>query len=161
MQARKSVGIFLYRPAVAFCCTVVPLCLFAAGCGGGGTDAYGVGATVPVAGKVTLAGKPLTSGGTITFVPDSGKGNTSKLQPVGTVDDQGNYTMATGTKPGAPVGAYKVLVRATVPANPKDQYSMPKSLVSDMYAEPKMTPLSVEVVENAPPGHYDLTVKGK
>ena len=45
----------------------------------------------PVAGKVTVDGKPLKSG-TVSFRPDKAKGNNSAHQPNGTVDAEGNYS---------------------------------------------------------------------
>src|SRR5262249_60393527 len=79
--------------------------VLAFGCG----DATGVGKTVPVAGTVTLDGKPLTAASTvILFKPDAARRNTSPFEPVGTVDDQGNYTLVTQGKRGAPRGWCKV-----------------------------------------------------
>src|SRR4051794_919497 len=75
----------------------------AGGCGPPGEKFY------PVAGKVTLAGKPLKVG-TVSFRPDASRGNTSKHIPTGAIDAAGNYELVTVGKKGAPPGWYKVLV---------------------------------------------------
>src|SRR5437588_5719848 len=80
------------------------------GCG----DDSGVGKTFPVEGRVTINQEPLTAKSTVVlFKPDAAKGNTSTFEPVGTVDENGNYTLMTQGKKGAPPGWYKVVVTAT------------------------------------------------
>jgi hypothetical protein len=137
--------------------------LLASGCG----DASGVGRTLPVAGMVTLDGKPLTAGSTvILFKPDAGRGNTSPFEPVGTVDDQGNYTLATKGKRGAPPGWYKVVVTATeLRAGGRDPHGhirpAPRSLVPARYGQAATTTVTIEVVEEPGPGAYDVKLTGK
>src|SRR4051812_40534827 len=64
----------------------------------------------PVAGKVTVDGKPLTSG-SVSFRPDASQGNSSQHQPTGTIDAEGNYELfVPPAKKGAPLGWYKVVV---------------------------------------------------
>src|SRR5262245_43597964 len=75
------------------------LALGPAGCG----DPSGVGRTVPVVGKVTVAGRPVKAG-TVSFRPDKSKGNTAAHEPYGEIDSEGNYKLFTGTKKAAPVG---------------------------------------------------------
>jgi hypothetical protein len=88
---------------------IVAVTLAASGCG----DASGVGKTFPVAGRITLDGEPLTAASTVVlFKPDAAKGNASPWEPTGTVDGQGNYTLHTKGKRGAPPGWYKVVVTA-------------------------------------------------
>src|SRR6516164_7128366 len=90
----------------------------AAGCG----DHSGVGKTYPVTGKVLFNNQPLVADNAVVlFKPDPGKGNTSPFEPSGTVDDDGNYSLLTNGKEGAPAGWYKIIVAATAepPVHPK------------------------------------------
>lgn len=108
---------------------------------------------VPVAGKVTVNGKPLTSG-TVSFRPDQGKGNKSQHQPNGVIDAEGNYKMTLSPdKKGVPPGWYKVVVVALDDPWPGKPL---KSFIDMKYADEKTTPLKVEVVANPEPGRYDL-----
>ena len=130
----------------------------ALGCG----DDSGVGKTFPVAGKVTINNVPLTARSTIVlFKPDASKGNSSTFEPSGTVDGEGNYTLQTKGKRGAPPGWYKVVVTAreeSPPAHPKSPRHRPvaRSLAPAKYGQANTSDLSIEVVENPPPGAYDL-----
>lgn len=114
------------------------------------------GKLVPVTGKVMVGDKPLTTG-TVTFIPEGD--NKSKIEPVGTIGADGTYTLATGTQPGAPAGKYRVIVTATRPSDPKDEYSEPVSLVNTMYSDRNSPNLPVEVVADAAPRAYDLKLK--
>jgi hypothetical protein len=134
----------------------------ASGCG----DASGVGKTLPVAGRITLDGVPLTAATTVVlFKPDKAKGNASPWEPTGTVDNQGKYTLNTKGKRGAPPGWYKVIVTA-VEAQPNAvkgkrlQLPTPKSLVPARYGQAATTTLAVEVVESPGPEAYDLKLVG-
>jgi hypothetical protein len=134
-----------------------------AGCG----DASGVGPTFPVSGKVTLNGAPLTAASTIVlFKPDTAKGNTSPVEPTGTVDADGNYTLTTKGKKGAPPGWYKVIVTAREeappvhPKTPKPHRPVSKSLLPAKYGQGQTSGLSIEVVEDPAPGAYDLKLTG-
>ena len=135
------------------------LALAAPGCGDDG-----VGKTYPVRGKVTLDGTPLSAKtGTVLFKPDAARGNASSFEPAGTVDPDGNYTLLTKTRRGAPPGWYKVVVTATetesappAPGKSLHQRPLPRSLVPGRYARAESTPLQVEVVESPAEGAYDL-----
>jgi len=107
---------------------------------------------VPVSGAVTLDGQPLT-GGVLHFAPDVSKGNNNRVDCLSPVRG-GHYNLLTqailqkdnGT--GAPLGWYKVYLFTDIPGvnihvNPK-------------FTLPEKTPISVEVVENPPPGAYDI-----
>src|SRR5262245_27234201 len=98
------------RKALPWVSAAFPLlALLAAGCADSG-----VGKTYPVRGKVTIDGVPLTAPNTvILFKPDTAKGNNSPFEPTGTVDGEGNYTLRTKGKKGAPPGWYRVAVTAT------------------------------------------------
>jgi hypothetical protein len=133
---------------------IVALLGVAAGCG------KKAGEFVPVSGKVTLDGKPLTVGA-ISFRPDAARGNASMHIPSGDIDPQGNYKLVTVGKDGAPLGWYKVLVFAD--ANSLDGSNRasplpPKWLMNAKYITEKGTDLSVEVVQTPEPGAYDLKV---
>jgi hypothetical protein len=140
---------------------MVCACMLAAtvvGCG----DDSGVGKTYPVKGQVTLNGKPVTAeNSTVLFKPDPDKGNRSPFEPAGTLDDEGNYTLVTKGKSGAPPGWYKVIVtafegRAEHPKTKQAMRPVARSLVPAKYGSAKTTPLSIEVVESPAPGAYDL-----
>lgn len=129
----------------------------------GCSDASGVGRTVPVSGKVILQDEPLTAKTTIVlFKPDASKGNTSPFEPTGTVDAEGNYTLTTKGKKGAPPGWYKVIVTAREeaapvhPKTPKQHRPAARSLLPAKYGQAETSGLSIEVVENPVPGAYDL-----
>jgi hypothetical protein len=131
-----------------------------AGCG----DKSGVGKVVPVSGKVTVAAQPLTAG-TVTFVPDAAKGNTSKFQPFGMLDKNGKYQLHTEGKEGAPPGWYKVTISTMVP--PGSEVPAPSKSGENKMAEPSVnidpkyisaetTPISLEVKEDSNAGDYDI-----
>jgi hypothetical protein len=115
------------------------------------------GSAVPVEGQLTVAGKP-PGNATVTFVPDPTKGNTAPFPhfPLGTTDAQGRYRLSTAGVTGAPPGWYKVMVRATAPADPKRPYAVPRSIIDKASSSPETTRLSVEVKADAPAGSYDL-----
>jgi len=93
--------------------------------------------------------------GSITFHPDAARGNTSPDIAVGSIT-AGKYTAATGERVGVRPGWYKVTVVATVPSNPKDEYSQPVSVVGDVYGDPATTPLQAEVKPDG--GPYDFAL---
>jgi hypothetical protein len=132
--------------------------VLATGCG----DEMGVGKTFPVNGRVTLANQPVTATSTVVlFKPDSARGNSSPFEPTGTVDAEGNYTLMTKGKKGAPPGWYKVIVTANEPPSfqtkgPRLKMPGAKTLVPPKYGQLQTTDLTVEVVENPAPGAYDL-----
>jgi hypothetical protein len=109
---------------------------------------------VPVSGVVTQAGKPLT-GGAVSFVPDSSKGNTARLSCVGRIGRDGRYELMSNgvtkseTGKGAPLGWYKVMLLTSLPG-------APDITVDPIYTDPESTPLSVEVVANPESGRYDF-----
>jgi hypothetical protein len=81
------------------------VCLSLSGCGNG---------LAQVSGQVTLDGQPLQGGNgnvrvTIQFQPANGVGSTA----IGLADENGNYTLATGSKDGIPPGDYVVTCSAS------------------------------------------------
>jgi hypothetical protein len=120
----------------------------------------GVGPVVPVSGKVTVDGKPIPLG-TVSFRPMAEKGNTSRQEPGGEIEEDGTYTLYTAGKEGAPAGWWKVIVSARDPIDPKDPYKPTKSYVPDRYELLNKTDLQVEVAASSSPGAYDLKMKTK
>jgi hypothetical protein len=114
---------------------------------------------VPVVGKVTVAGKPLTIG-SVSFRPDASKGNTTRHHPTGVINSEGRYQLYSGRQTGAPLGWYKVLVFADEnQAQGKVHPVMPRYATHVKYTLETKTDLSVEVVEKPAPGAYDLSLK--
>jgi hypothetical protein len=124
-----------------------------AGCGQPGSETM-----LPVEGQVKFGGKPLTRG-TVVLHPDPSKGNTTKHQPHGTLGADGRYKVVTHPHEGAPPGWYKVTVSATEPSDPKNPYSLPRSLIPERFGKPDESRLTLEVRSQAPPGAYDLDLK--
>jgi hypothetical protein len=147
----------LFRQRAAFPVLVAGVFLtLATGCGQGDSD---LGRLVPVEGKVMLESKPLTTG-VVIFRPDASKGNTSKHEPRGQIDADGNYKVVTAQKKdGAAPGWYKVGIIATRQStDPKNPYALPKSLIPLIYHDQEKAPLALEVVEKPRPGAYDLHI---
>jgi hypothetical protein len=119
----------------------------------------GVGHTVPVVGRVTFKGRPLTTG-QVVFQPDAKKGNALPHEPRGGIDEEGNYELAINGAKGAPLGWYRVSVIATEPFNPAKPYVIPKTLIPLKYSDPKMSGFTLQVVENPATGAYDLKLHG-
>src|SRR5262245_4070351 len=95
----------LRRPVRVAALAALTFVLSATGCNNG------VGKTYPVSGKVTIDGAPLKGkSATVMFVPNRDKGNSTTLEPGGTIDSSGNYTLYTKSERGAPPGWYKVVV---------------------------------------------------
>jgi hypothetical protein len=127
------------------------LVFLGSGCGGSAK-------LYPVSGKITLKDKPLTSG-TVAFRPDKAKGNTFNGEPIGELNSDGQYTLMTNGKPGAPPGHYKVTVSATGPINEDNtKVAVQQSPINSGFSLEENTPLAVEVVANPAPGAYDFKV---
>jgi hypothetical protein len=129
-----------------------PLRLFSVFCACGLLTASGCGGPkhVPVVGTATMDGKPL-AGLLVSFNPDPAKGHTARVACMGRVGADGRYSLVSddGFKlsKGALLGWYKVTL-----SSPDDQLI----LANKKYLNFKTTDLLVEVVEEAPPGAYDL-----
>jgi hypothetical protein len=112
---------------------------------------------IPVKGKVTLDGTALTSG-SVSYHSAASKGDGSQILAVGPINEQGEYTLSFSNKEGCPPGHYKVTVNASVPSNPRNPYSLPRSIINKKFADPSTTPLSVEVKSDVAAGAFDLAV---
>jgi len=138
------------------------LLFFGAGCGKQETH-------YPVSGKVTLNNAPL-KGGIVTFIPDESKGNKSKSNATGMINAEGNYTLMTNGRSGAPAGWYKVTVNPDTPSgmggaaepgkNPQLTPLGGGVKIEQRFKDPGSTPITKEVVASgAAAGHYDLAVQ--
>jgi hypothetical protein len=132
---RRTVRVVLLNGVLACCVLAAP-----AGCGGRPTAKM-----VPVRGKATLNGKPLADG-MVTFIPTGGDGNDPL--PEGKIEPGGFYTLTTRGSEGAPVGSYRAVIELDDKAT--------ASLMHPDFANPKKSPLLIEVAENKPEGGYDL-----
>jgi hypothetical protein len=88
------------------------LCVSVIGCGNG---------LAKVSGVVTIDGRPLHGGTgdtrvTVQFLPASGNGPTA----IGLADENGNYTLGTGSQMGIPPGDYLVICSASELVRGKD-----------------------------------------
>jgi hypothetical protein len=120
------------------------------GCGQSGSAAM-----LPAEGQVKFKGKLLTKG-TVVLYPDSSKGNTSKHEPRAVIEADGRFKVVTHPQEGAPPGWYKVAVIVTEPSDPKNPYSLPRSLIPEKFGKPDESGLAFEVRSHAPPGAFDL-----
>jgi hypothetical protein len=111
-----------------------------------------VGTCVPVQGKVTLGANPL-NGGMVSFIPLDGPPNA--VRPEGDIDEQGNYSLKTAGKDGAPPGKYRAIV--TTSGNDKRQ----DNSFDSTYSHTDNSPLEYDVIENAPAGAYDIKLKAR
>jgi hypothetical protein len=113
---------------------------------------------LPVSGKVTYQGQPLTTG-TVILVADATKGNTTKHEPRGVIDNQGNYRVSTAGRAGAPPGWYKVAVIAHRPPSPNEPYAVTGSLMPKKYGDANTSELAIEVTAKPADAAYDLVLK--
>ncbi len=136
---------FARTPVLILLCAILTC---ATGCSGNGEVPL-----YPVEGKVIVDKVPLTAG-IVGLIPDEEKGNTSKLQSWGNLDEKGIYTVSTKGRPGAPLGWYKVVVNVNTP--PEDpRIPLPNA----QYKTVATTDQRVEVTEEPMPGAYDFHLK--
>jgi hypothetical protein len=119
---------------------------------------------VPVAGVVTLDGKPLTAAD-IMFVP---QGETKGQGGVGRTDAAGAFELFTQDRQqkGAPVGSYRVIINKMVTPDGKDYVPDPnvgpidtggfKEVLPTAYSDMGLTKLEVNIPEG---GTKDLSFK--
>jgi hypothetical protein len=124
-----------------------------------GCDSDGLGSLQKVTGKVTVDGNPLTLG-SVRFVPDKTKGNTSPTESVGEIKSDGTYTLTTNGKTGVPAGWYKVTVTAAEPVDSSKPFSG-KVLVAPKYNVPETSGIDKEVKSSAAAGAYDIAVTSR
>jgi hypothetical protein len=108
--------------------------------------------TIPVSGKVTVDGHPVTDG-QVSFIPFD-KEQKAGGMCTGKIDVSGGYVLYTDGKDGAPPGRYKVTVTPSmVPTGGNKMPTMPFNI---KYSEVAKTDLIVIVSATASPGSYDL-----
>jgi len=145
----------LGRSALPSAVWVFASALLACGCSSGSN-------LLPVAGSVTVDGKPLPVG-SVAFQPQAGAGDANQEVPVGKIVE-GKYELTTHGKKGAPPGKYKVVVVSNnfsgdnPPKPTGGTMPVPKSFINVKYSTAATTPLSLEVVANPAPNAYDLQV---
>lgn len=122
--------------------------LLSVGCGGPPAVA-----TVPVSGKVTLEGQPVSSG-LVSFAAADDKVGAGLC--TGIIGADGEYKISSDGKPGAPLGKYKVTV---TPSMTRTRGDFPSPPFNARYMSSKSTPLVIEVVSNPAAGAYDLKLK--
>jgi hypothetical protein len=114
---------------------------------------------VPVTGKVTVDGVPLSSAG-VAFHPDNAKGNVIDHISAATTNADGEYELVTATRNGAPVGWYKVMVVPySTPPMGGGRHVPPPGERPDFnkkYQRIDKTDLSIEVTEEPADGAYDI-----
>lgn len=121
-----------------------------AGCGGGDKP-------VPVAGRVTMGGNPLTKGHVV-LVPDPDRGNDRLDWPMSEIRPDGTYAVGLRGEAGAVPGAYKVLVMSSKNKEEQRVDWVPIWAVHPRYTKPETTDLRIEVVPAPAPGAYDFEV---
>lgn len=142
------------RPGAVFAFAATTLLLVGvAGCGPSAADAF-----VFVEGQVKAPDMALPSG-TVILHPDASKGNTTKHEPRGSIEADGHYKIFTHPHAGAPPGWYKVAIIATQASDPKNPYSLPRSLIAEKFSKPDESGITLEVRKDPPPGAYDLHLK--
>jgi hypothetical protein len=131
-------------------CTLFSICTaLCLGCGNKGDD---IPDTVPVSGKVTVDGQPVTEG-QVSFIPFDKEQKTGALI-TGKIDPSGGYVMYTGGKTGVPPGRYKATVTPVMV--PTGGNKMPAVTFNTMYTDASKTKLIVNVAANTPASEYEL-----
>jgi hypothetical protein len=164
-----------HRVATAACCC--GLLILAAGCGG-----PSLGKLVPVEGKVIMPDGTSPADGQVVFYSiDRDPDAKPQIDVRGPIKEDGSYSLFTNGKPGALEGKYRVVLMKgsrqdvkkpewlKAPAKYMSQPGQKRGpgssqsgvwwQVPAQYFSQKTTPLEVEVVENKPPGGYDLKLQ--
>ena len=105
-------------------------------------------------------GEPLDRG-SIHFVPDYDSRDQRHLYfSSADIQEDGNYSLDTYGRPGAPLGEYRVLVCATATPPPTDQRGWgPDWIVHEKYTKRVTTDLRIEVVESPADNDYDVQLE--
>jgi hypothetical protein len=126
-----------------------------------------VGKRYSVTGRVLFNGEPLQGKtGAVVFKPDPLRGNKCTVEAIGTIDTEGNFTLFTKSKAGAPLGQYTVIVTASEPGQAQANNRVatgrnrkaPPPLIPARYAHEATSGLTKEVVADPPAGAYDLNL---
>ena len=113
----------------------------------------GCGGSLPeVSGTVTVNGQPATAG-TVVFDP-TGKG----AMGIATIQEDGSYTVSTGSEEGLAPGDYAVTVTGNkTPPTEQAGAAPPEPLFPPQYADPKSSGLKYTVTEDG--GTYNIPLK--
>jgi hypothetical protein len=115
-------------------------------------------ATFPVAGTLTLDGRPLP-GAAVAFHAYNKKEQRYTRVADGRSDDTGRFTVTTYAKfDGAPAGEYTVTV-AEVQKGPIGEAPPLKGAVPEQYATPAKSPLKIKIAEGKNEVNLDLKSK--
>lgn len=127
-----------------------------AGCG-----KPGVAKLYPVKGKVTRAGKPVTSGMVVFEPQETEKSKSGEFMITGAIGADGSYEIKTGEKSGAPLGKYKATVNQGMPMSMEEAAKMSKMgpPPGGPSGGPDSSTVEVEVVASPKPGAYDLKLR--
>jgi hypothetical protein len=124
---------------IAAALTASAVCLLLSGCGNG---------LARVSGQVTLDGQPIRAGAgnvrvTVQFQPANGTGSTA----IGLADENGNYSLATGSQDGIPPGDYLVTCTASelLPATAGSSTRGSRRISDPKYANAKTSGLQFTV----------------
>jgi hypothetical protein len=108
------------------------------------------GSLHPVRGKVLVKGVP-AKGAVVTFHPKGEDASITAQRPSGVADENGSFTLMTGSKPGAPAGDYMVTVvwdevaeTKKIVLNP-DSVPAPKDRLGGRYATLANSKLSTQI----------------
>jgi hypothetical protein len=113
-----------------------------------------------VTGTVTLDGQPLRRGpelvGTVQFVPENG-GVTATAY----LDENGQYTLTSGSRQGTQPGRYLIAVSATkiIPADTEGGAASGRPATPRRYADPMESGFAVEVVPGRNTFDFPLSSK--
>jgi len=111
---------------------------------------------LPVTGRITFDGQPLT-GGSLSLRPDGG--NTNWQQPTGMIDANGRFVVYTNSQAGAPPGTYRIVAFVTETTKTETgaaRPGLPRSLIPPRYNDPQQTPLRLTVVAQPTADAYNL-----
>jgi hypothetical protein len=104
-----------------------------------------LGKLIPVRGRVTVAGKPVSLA-QVMFMPTP-EGDGRKHSPSGQTDPDGFYELSVFGNAGAPPGRYVVVITGGAAGGPA---------IAAEHRSPKTSRLIREVAPDAAPGAYDL-----
>ena len=120
-----------------------------AGCGGKDDEA-----TAPVSGRVTVDGKPLSTG-EVVFVAKNGK------RSKGNISDDGTFTLTSPSGGDSPIGPSSVCVTAMKPAPSGDRFASPVPLIPPRFGQPEHSGMTWDVAEGSNRVHVELFSNGR
>lgn len=131
----------------------IALLLWSGGCGNDNPE------TIPVRGRVTWGGKPL-SGGTIIFLPAENVGKPTGHIATGRIQSDGSYEMGTfSNRDGVVPGSYQVAIDARDKLSTEDVDGAADATtdIPQRFASPATSGLTVDITEESSVHDFDLT----